>query len=253
MTADHERHRAARRLHSLRRHVPRLLGLRPQCRAPGGADASARILVYTHDSIGLGEDGPTHQPIEHLASLRAMPEHARCGGRAMRSKPPSPGSRRSSAATAPLRSCSRARPCRSSRAPSSRSPPSVAAATCSSSANGAPECIVIATGSEVGIAADAVQALKATGRRVRLVSMPSADVFDAQDEAYREQRAARERSTRRVAVEAAATGRGGATSAARGACSASTASARPARPRICSRTSASRRRVIETVEADIGA
>ena len=69
---------------------------------------------------------------------------------------------------------------------------------------GAPECLVIASGSEVGIAADAVRALNAAGRRVRLVSMPSTDVFDEQDAAYRESvlpRAVR----RRVAVEAGAT------------------------------------------------
>jgi transketolase len=69
---------------------------------------------------------------------------------------------------------------------------------------GAPECIVIATGSEVGIAAQAVNTLNQRGRRVRLVSMPSTDVFDAQDGAYREAvlpKAVR----RRLAVEAGAT------------------------------------------------
>jgi transketolase len=68
---------------------------------------------------------------------------------------------------------------------------------------GAPDCIVIATGSEVGIAAQAVNALNQSGARVRLVSMPSTDAFDAQDAAYRESvlpRAVR----RRLAVEAAA-------------------------------------------------
>ena len=69
---------------------------------------------------------------------------------------------------------------------------------------GTPECLVLATGSEVGIAAQAVSALNAGGRRVRLVSMPSTGAFDAQDEAYREAvlpRAVR----RRLAVEAGAT------------------------------------------------
>ena len=59
------------------------------------------IFVLTHDSIGLGEDGPTHQPIEHLASLRADAEHGRSGGRAIRSRRPSRGARRSSGATGP--------------------------------------------------------------------------------------------------------------------------------------------------------
>ena len=70
--------------------------------------------------------------------------------------------------------------------------------------NGTPEAIVIATGSEVGIAADAVRALNSSGRRVRLVSMPSTEAFDAQDAAYRESVLPRA-VTKRVAVEAAAT------------------------------------------------
>ena len=74
MTGDHERHALHGGLHPLRRHLPRLLRLRPQRRAARLPDeARAILLVYTHDSIGLGEDGPTHQPIEQLASLRAMP------------------------------------------------------------------------------------------------------------------------------------------------------------------------------------
>jgi transketolase len=68
-------------------------------------------------------------------------------------------------------------------------------------APGAPEAIVIATGSEVGIAAEAVRSLNAKGRKVRLVSMPSTNRFDAQDEAYKES-VLPARVTRRVAVEA---------------------------------------------------
>ena len=73
------------------------------------------ILVYTHDSIGLGEDGPTHQPIEHVASLRLMPNLAvwrPCDAW----RPRLPGSPRSSATTVRRRWCSRARACRSRRA-----------------------------------------------------------------------------------------------------------------------------------------
>ena len=70
--------------------------------------------------------------------------------------------------------------------------------------NGTPEAIVIATGSEVGIAADAVRALNSSGKRVRLVSMPSTEAFDAQDAGYRESVLPRA-VTKRVAVEAAAT------------------------------------------------
>src|SRR5581483_282494 len=70
--------------------------------------------------------------------------------------------------------------------------------------DGTPECLVIATGSEVGLAAQAVNALKSSGRKVRLVSMPSTEVFDAQDEAYRESVLPKS-VRRRVAVEAGAT------------------------------------------------
>ena len=63
------------------------------------------ILVYTHDSIGLGEDGPTHQPIEQLASLRLMPQPARSGARRTRSRPRWPGAPSSSATMARAASC----------------------------------------------------------------------------------------------------------------------------------------------------
>ena len=66
---------------------------------------------------------------------------------------------------------------------------------------GVPECLVIATGSEIGIAAQAVNALNGAGRRVRLVSMPSTETFDAQDGAYRES-VLPQAVTRRLAVEA---------------------------------------------------
>jgi hypothetical protein len=68
-----ERYRAAWRLHSLWRHLPGVLRLRARRHAPVGADGQRVIYVLTHDSIGLGEDGPTHQPVEHLAMLRATP------------------------------------------------------------------------------------------------------------------------------------------------------------------------------------
>ena len=71
-----ERHRAARRRDPLRRHVP---GASPTMPAPAirlsALIAGPRVIyVMTHDSIGLGEDGPTHQPVEHLAALRAIPD-----------------------------------------------------------------------------------------------------------------------------------------------------------------------------------
>jgi transketolase len=161
------------------------------------------ILVYTHDSIGLGEDGPTHQPIEHLTSLRAMPNlslwrpcdavetaiawvaaiERRTGPTALvftrQALPQQPRTAEQDAAVRRggyvLIDC-----------------------------KGAPECVVIATGSEVGIAAQAVNTLNERGRRARLVSMPSTDIFDAQDAGYRESVLPRAVG-RRLAVEAGAT------------------------------------------------
>ncbi|HET7756441.1 MAG TPA: transketolase [Steroidobacteraceae bacterium] len=159
------------------------------------------ILVYSHDSIGLGEDGPTHQPVEQLASLRALPnlsvwrpcdaaETAVAWTLAIERHAPS--------ALVLTRQAVPQQP---------RSAAQLAAVARGGyvliDAGGPPEVLVIATGSEVGIAAEAVAALNAAGRRVRLVSMPSSDVFDAQPEAYREAVLPRA-VTRRLAVEAAA-------------------------------------------------
>ncbi|HYB32362.1 MAG TPA: transketolase [Steroidobacteraceae bacterium] len=159
------------------------------------------ILVYTHDSIGLGEDGPTHQPIEQLASLRALPNLSlwrpcdaaetavawtlaieRPGPTALvLTRQPLPQQPRSAEQLAHIRRGGYVLlDCR-----------------------GTPEALVIATGSEIGIAAQAVSALNAAGRRVRLVSMPSTDAFDAQEAAYRESVLPRT-VTRRLAVEAGA-------------------------------------------------
>ena len=160
------------------------------------------ILVYTHDSIGLGEDGPTHQPIEQLASLRAMPgmqlwrpcdalETAIAWVAAIE---------RHDGPTALVLT-------RQALPQQTRTPQQVAATRRGGyvliDCAGTPEALVIATGSEIGIAAEAVTALNGAGRRVRLVSMPSTECFEAQDAAYREQvlpRAVR----RRLAVEAGA-------------------------------------------------
>jgi transketolase len=168
-----------------------------------GALMHQRVIhVYTHDSIGLGEDGPTHQPIEHLPSLRAMPN--------LSVWRPCDTAETAVAWIAAIEH--RDRPTaliltRQALPQQPRSPAQTAAIARGGyvliDSSGTPECIVIATGSEVGIAAQAVNALNQSGARVRLVSMPSTDAFDAQDEAYRESvlpRAVR----RRLAVEAAA-------------------------------------------------
>jgi len=160
------------------------------------------VLVYTHDSIGLGEDGPTHQPIEHLASLRAMPnmclwrpcdafETAVAWTTAVeRSAPTGLVLTRQALPQQPRTAEQQANVQRGG----------YVLVDC----QGTPECLVLATGSEVGIAAQAVNALNEGGRRVRLVSMPSTEVFDAQDQAYRE--SVLPRAVRcRLAVEAGAT------------------------------------------------
>jgi transketolase len=160
------------------------------------------ILVYTHDSIGLGEDGPTHQPIEHLSSLRAIPN--------MNLWRPCDAAESAIAWTLAIE---RHGPSalvftRQALPQQSRTPAQLEAVRRGGyvliDPQGSPECLVIATGSEIGIAAQAVNAANARGRRVRLVSMPSTETFAAQDAAYREAVLPRA-VTRRVAVEAGAT------------------------------------------------
>jgi transketolase len=160
------------------------------------------VLVYTHDSIGLGEDGPTHQPIEHLTSLRAMPhitlwrpcdgvETAVAWAAAIEHQGPTALILTRQALPQQLRTPQQQSDIRRG-------------GYILIDGSGPPECIVIATGSEVGLAAPVVNALNSSGRRVRLVSMPSTEVFDAQDEGYRESVLPRALE-RRVAVEAGAT------------------------------------------------
>jgi transketolase len=161
------------------------------------------IFVYTHDSIGLGEDGPTHQPIEHLPSLRLMPnlsmwrpadavETAVAWAAAIEQEHKPTALVFSRQALPPLAKPEQA---------ASIARGGYTLIDC----EGTPEVLVISTGSEVFIAAEAVRNAQAQGRRVRLVSMPSCDVFDAQDAAWRES-VLPAAVTRRVAFEAAATG-----------------------------------------------
>jgi transketolase len=160
------------------------------------------VLVYSHDSIGLGEDGPTHQPIEHLASLRAVPHLSLwrpCDA--------------AETAVAWTQAVGRRGPTALVLTRQGLPPQPRTAAQLQGIARGGyvlidcqgtPQALVLATGSEVAIAAQAVNTLNAAGRRVRLVSLPSTDIFDAQDEAYRETVLPRA-VTRRLAVEAGAT------------------------------------------------
>ena len=160
------------------------------------------VFVLTHDSIGVGGDGPTHQPIEHVASLRVIPI-CRCGGLAIPRRPPWPGKRRWSAPTArPALIFTRQKLPHQDRAGTGAGhcPGGYVLLDCGDE----PEAILIATGSEVQLAVEAAQQLNNQGRRVRVVSMPSVDVFDAQDAAWRES-VLPAAVTRRVVVEAGVT------------------------------------------------
>jgi transketolase len=146
---------------------------------------NARVVyVMTHDSIGLGEDGPTHQPIEHLQSLRAMPqidvyrpadavETAECWALALQAGGPS------------ILALTRQnlRPVRTQAAAENLS---ARGAYRLKAAENARKVIFIATGSEVEIALDAAAELEQQGIGADVVSMPCTERFDAQPEAYRE-------------------------------------------------------------------
>ena len=161
------------------------------------------LFVYTHDSIGLGEDGPTHQAVEQTATLRMIPnmevwrpcdtvESAVSWVAAVEQKNgPSclifsrqnlAFQKRDAAQIANIRK---------------------GAYILSEAAGGKPQAIIIATGSEVALAMDAQKTLAAAGTNVRVVSMPSTNVFDKQDQAYKD--SVLPKGVKRVAVEAGVT------------------------------------------------
>jgi len=162
------------------------------------------IYIFTHDSIGLGEDGPTHQPIEHLAALRAIPnltvirpcdanETAEAWKVAMQSN----GGPIALALTRqglPVLD-------RTEYAPAAEL--ARGAYVLKDVNGGNPDIILIASGSEVSIALDACTQLEKKGKNVRVVSMPSWELFEDQPEAYRCRVLPPEIKTR-VAVEAGA-------------------------------------------------
>lgn len=158
------------------------------------------IFVYTHDSIGLGEDGPTHQPVEQVASLRNTPNmHAWRPCDAVESAVSWKSAiERFDGPSALIFS-------RQGLPHQERSAAQVAdiakGAYILKDSVGTPEAILIATGSEVGLAMDAAKALEAKGKNVRVVSMPCAEIFCTQDAAYIESVLPASVSAR-VAVEA---------------------------------------------------
>jgi len=161
------------------------------------------IYVYSHDSIGLGEDGPTHQPVEHASMLRMTPnmsvwrpcdtvETAVAWQHAVQ-RTDGPTSLLTSRQTLPFQT-------RDDKTIENVQKGGYVLRDC----EGTPECILIATGSEVGIAVEAFEKLSAENKKVRVVSMPCANVFDAQSDEYKESVLPR-KVRNRVAIEAAAT------------------------------------------------
>ncbi len=158
------------------------------------------IQVYTHDSIGLGEDGPTHQPVEQIASLRLTPNMSTWR----------PCDQVESAVAWKLAIERKDGPSalifsRQALTQQPRSAEQVAniekGGYVLKDCTGKPELILIATGSEVGLAVEAADELAAAGTQVRVVSMPATDVFDKQDAAYREAVLPSD-VTARIAIEA---------------------------------------------------
>jgi transketolase len=161
------------------------------------------IFVYTHDSIGLGEDGPTHQPIEQTATLRLIPNiqvwrpcdavETTVSWKAAFERKDGPSILVFSRQNLPHMP---------------RTQKQIEEITRGgyilSDSDGQPEAIIIATGSEVELALKAAEQLKAAGKKIRVVSMPSTNIFDAQDAAYRES-VLPSAVTKRVAVEAGVT------------------------------------------------
>ncbi|MFH4642361.1 transketolase [Vibrio alginolyticus] len=158
------------------------------------------IQVYTHDSIGLGEDGPTHQPVEQMASLRLTPNMStwRPCDQVESAVAWKLAIERKDAPTALIFS-------RQNLAQQERTAEQVAdiakGAYILKDCEGKPELILIATGSEVELAVEAAAQLTAEGKKVRVVSMPSTDAFDKQDAAYREAVLPSD-VTARIAIEA---------------------------------------------------
>src|SRR5581483_10433492 len=161
------------------------------------------FYVFTHDSVGVGEDGPTHEPVEQLAGLRSIPglnvmrpadatETAECWAVAIEHNGPS------------LFAFSRQNLPHLSRANVKGGGVGNGAYILSEAEGGAPEVILIGTGSEVSLCMKAQEKLKGYGVKARVVSMPSWFLFSKQDESYRES-VLPKALKKRVTVEAAST------------------------------------------------
>lgn len=161
------------------------------------------IYVYTHDSIGLGEDGPTHQPIEHLSSLRAIPgftvirpadatETAEAWRAALKHKGP-----------VALVLTRQKLGLIDRKKYASAGGLARGAYVLADASNGAPQVVLMSSGSEVGIVIEAYEKLKAEGIRARVVSMPSHEIFASQSAEYRD--SVLPVGVKRVSIEASQT------------------------------------------------
>jgi len=158
------------------------------------------IWVMTHDSIALGEDGPTHQPVETIAALRAIPN--------LTVLRPADGTETSGAYKVAIENAVNNKP--TLLALTRQNLPNLAGSSIEGVAKGAytvvdcdgtPDLILIGTGSEVSLCVDAAAKLTEEGKKVRVVSMPAWDLFEAQDAAYKESILPKA-VTKRLAVEA---------------------------------------------------
>ncbi len=164
------------------------------------------IYIFTHDSIGVGEDGPTHQPIEHLASLRAIPglivlrpgdaNEVSEAWRVIMKLKHHPVTLVLSRQDMPTLD-------RTKYAAADGVAKGAYVLKCNAP-DGNPEVILMASGTEVGLAVDAFEKLVASGVKARVVSMPSWELFEEQDEAYRN-KILPPQSKARVSIEAAGT------------------------------------------------
>ena len=158
--------------------------MKPAIRLGALSDLRA-IYVFTHDSIGLGEDGPTHQPIEHLAALRGVPNLSLI-------RPADPNETTEAWTLAIQRNgptvlvLTRQNVAHLDRSAAKNPGVAKGAYILSEPGDGSPDVILIGTGSEVQLCVKAQEKLKSHGVKARVVSMPSWDLFDLQDESYRE-------------------------------------------------------------------
>ncbi|MBD1929592.1 transketolase [Trichocoleus sp. FACHB-90] len=159
------------------------------------------IWVMTHDSIQLGEDGPTHQPVETIASLRVIPQ--------LTVIRPADGNETSGSYKVAIEAANQNRPTllalsrlAQPNLPGTSMEGVAKGAYILSDSDGTPDIILMGTGSELQLCAGAADKLRGEGKKVRVVSIPSWELFDAQDAAYRES-VLPKGVTKRLAVEAA--------------------------------------------------